>query len=118
MKFETKNVDATLLGLPENVDAYSEENCLVLWSAEIDSRQFGIKSIDIAIIGVDCNVDWSMEDEEAEPVDTEFFIGKNGFFNIDSGKFKIDHDMTVNDDGSCQPVEVEINFEKKTILVR
>jgi hypothetical protein len=68
MKFETKNFDLTVehlskkLGLPNSIDVdYNLNFGKVLWIAEVETREWGIKSIIAYVTDYEIEINWEIE---------------------------------------------------------
>jgi hypothetical protein len=68
MKFTTKNFELTVeslnykLGLPRNIDVdYNLHYGCILWSAEIETREWGIKNIMAYITDYEIELTWTID---------------------------------------------------------
>jgi len=119
MEFTTKISDTPkidIYGLDKHlgikVDDYSAL-AVIRWSAEVEAREWGIKSIISIIRSVSIEIEYSyyeIEDIELEyPIDDSFIITDEGFTVID------DNFRMVSD--SLCPSNIEVNFDDKTITI-
>lgn len=120
MSFVTRKVDCYLIGLPDGLEETGVE-CDVYWEANYCEKSWGISSIDITITEVRTQITWGIEDGyelEEIPLPDEF-IGQEEVFDfvvdLKNEKWSINEDITVEEDGCCQPGSVEIDFRLKNI---
>ena len=138
MKFSTKNFDITVehlnkkLGLPKSVDVdYNLNFGNILWSAEVEKREWGIKSIIAYITDYEIEINWEVEKlllttkdiqnllqndlGEFSPADeTDTYI--KGKIRIDNKKYKVNNDIELAGD-LMQINEVIVNFNDNEITI-
>lgn len=108
--FITEVKDVTIYGLEEylnkgddvTIDAYTS---IVYWMLQPDMRKNRIKSLDLLVTKVTCDIEWSL------------FDGENETISVNSNEFKIISDVSFEKDGGVCPGYVEIDYGRKTITV-
>lgn len=108
--FVTEVSNVTIYGLEEylnkgddvTVDAYTS---IVHWMLQPDMKKDRIKSLDLLVTKVTCDIEWSL------------FDGKNETISVNSNEFEIISDISFEKDGGVCPEYVEIDYGRKTITV-
>ena len=115
--FKTEVSDVTIYGLeetlsnkPDDVDI-SPSNSIVTWNLQPDMRQDRIKSMDLVVTRIECQIEWSIYKDGQEN-----YI----YFDTDSQDFKdweIDPHIDFETDGAVCPdcMEIDYNYKKITI---
>jgi hypothetical protein len=117
MNFKTKVDDAEVYGINKflnvstDVDVCIEDTSVTIeYELHLNLKEWGIKSVDVFIKNVVCQIDWEVDCEELNDADKEALIkagGKQysndtitGSICIDDTDLKIENDVKFNEDGS------------------
>lgn len=79
------------------------------YGLEFEMRSWGLKSIYIHIKEIRLSVFWSTEANQTE---------KEIEINSNDGKWKVEHELTFQEDGMMSPQTVEVDFIKMLITVK
>ena len=79
------------------------------YEVEFEMRSWGIKSIYINIKEIRLSVFWSTETKQDEQ---EIEI------NSTDGKWKVEHELTFQEDGMMSPSDIEVDFSNMLITVK
>jgi len=121
--FKTEVSDVTIYGLeetlsnsPDDVDI-SPSNAIVTWNLQPDMRQDRIKSMDLVVTRIECQIEWSIY---KEGLNNARLKDNYIYFDTDSQDFKdweIDPHIDFETDGGVCPdcVEIDYNYKKITI---
>jgi hypothetical protein len=119
MEFTTKISDTPkidIYGLDKHlgikVDDYSAL-AVIRWSAEVEAREWGIKSIISIIRSVSIEIEYSYY--EKEDIEGDNLID-DSFIITDEGFTVIDDNFRMVSDSLC-PSNIEVNFDDKTITI-
>ncbi len=115
-QFTTKIKDVEVSGLGEFLKL-SQENSLdtntseatMDYELEFEMRSWGLKSIYVHIKEIRLSVFWSIDDDTDE---------KEIEINSNDGKWKVEHELTFQEDGMMSPSDVEVDFINMLITVK
>lgn len=110
-----------------------ESKFSIIWTLEIESRTWGLKSIYPVVTSVRGTIDWFVDKDELNNEEIEYLRNFSGYENKDQieGKFelsslnkfngkewKINHtDFKVSESGELYPTEIEIDFNEMLITI-
>lgn len=104
---------ADFLWLHKDNDIDSIEcTAIVRWNVEFEVREYGVKSIDITVSGID--IEGEAEYYEIDDVECEDKQFKE--FSISSNDFEVINNMEITHN-AIYPEKIEIDIKKKTITV-
>jgi hypothetical protein len=137
MKFTTKDFELTVeglnykLGLPKNIDIdYSLWYGCVLWSVDIETREWGIKSISPNVYDYEIEIKWSIDKSDLTTNQLQKLLQNDlgehypaeESANFIEGKIRLNRNYKVNTEiefaGDLMQInEVIVNFNDNEITV-
>ncbi len=138
MNFETKidsDMSVELWGIQEWLKVPTAEETdgtctgTVLWTVEMDERQYGISDADIAIAGLDATIEWNCSTESLSEEEKQLLIAAGGTemrndciegsFEISTvtDLFEVEHELEFKPDGQLFITNVRIDFKDRSITI-